>query len=47
MATALVGEYVGRNFLYLNRDPQFVVRTIRPAAARDQNAAPCRPGGPR
>lgn len=30
-AIAIVGEYVGRIYLHLNRDPQFVVRRIRPA----------------
>jgi len=28
MATGLVGEYVGRIYLFLNREPQFVVREI-------------------
>jgi len=28
MAISLVGEYVGRIYLYLNRDPQFVIREI-------------------
>ena len=37
VATAIVGEYVGRNFLHLNRDPQFVVRKLRPAATNRQS----------
>ena len=37
VAIAIVGEYVGRNFLHLNRDPQYVVRKLRPATARGQN----------
>ncbi|MEK7850493.1 MAG: glycosyltransferase family 2 protein [Deltaproteobacteria bacterium] len=28
MATGLVGEYVGRIYLFLNREPQFVIREI-------------------
>ncbi|KKQ78662.1 MAG: hypothetical protein UT02_C0060G0005 [Parcubacteria group bacterium GW2011_GWC2_38_7] len=28
MAVGLVGEYVGRIYLFLNREPQFVIREI-------------------
>jgi len=45
MATALVGEYVGRILLHLNRDPQFVVRSVVPAQPRPAAARPGAPGG--
>ncbi len=31
LATSVVGEYVGRNYLFLNRDPQYVIRDVVPA----------------
>jgi undecaprenyl-phosphate 4-deoxy-4-formamido-L-arabinose transferase len=35
LAISLVGEYVGRIFLFLNREPQYVVREIRRASGKE------------
>lgn len=36
-AVGLVGEYVGRIYLFLNREPQFVIREIVTSRGRDAN----------
>jgi undecaprenyl-phosphate 4-deoxy-4-formamido-L-arabinose transferase len=42
LATSVVGEYVGRTYLLLNRDPPYVIRDIVPAspAGDDREARP-------
>ncbi|HEY5998892.1 MAG TPA: glycosyltransferase family 2 protein [bacterium] len=39
VAISIVGEYVGRTFLHLNRDPQFVVRRTLPATGSERRRA--------
>lgn len=46
LSVSIVGEYVGRNFLHLNRDPQFVIRLALPAAGHEKRQVPCPPARP-
>jgi undecaprenyl-phosphate 4-deoxy-4-formamido-L-arabinose transferase len=42
LATGIVGEYVGRNYLALHRDPQYIVREFLPADESSPDGTPHR-----